>query len=106
MDLKQEAHIHELRAKGHGVREISRQLGISPSTVSRTLTKEPDRGQILDLISRVEMCEKKGGLFQEALYHIYCAIGRVGPPYSQRMADLFQRWPDDYFKKLHFAGKL
>ena len=106
MDLKQEAHIHELRAKGHGVREISRQVGVSPSTVSRILTKEPDREEILDLISRIEMCEKKIALFQEALYHIHCAIGRVGPPYPQRMADLFQRWPDDYFKKLHFAGKL
>ncbi len=106
MDLKQEAHIHELRARGLGVREISRQVGVSPSTGSRTLSKEPDRQQILDLISRVEMCGKKIGLFQEALYHIHCAIGRVGPPYPQRMGDLFQRWPDDFFKKLHFAGKL
>ena len=106
MDLKQEAYIHELRAKGHGVREISRQVGVSPSTVSRTLTKEPDREQILDLISRVEKCEKKIAHFEEALYYIHSAIGRVGPPYPQRMADLFQRWPDDHFKKLHFAGKL
>ena len=106
MDLKQEAHIHELRARGHGVREISRLVGVSPSTVSRILTREPDREQILDLISRVEMCEKKIALFQEALYVIHSAIGRVGPPYSHRMVDLFERWPDDYFKKLHFAGKL
>ena len=106
MDLKQEAHIHELKARGHGVREIAREVGVSPSTVSRTLTKEPDREQILDLISRVEMLEKKIVLIQEALYLIHTAIGRVGPPYPQRMVDLFQRWPDDYFKKLHFAGKL
>ncbi len=106
MDLKQEAHIHELKARGLGVREIARDVGVSPSTVSRVLTKEPDREQILDLISRVEMCEKKIALFQEALYLIHGAIGRVGPPYSHRMVDLFQRWPDDYFKKLHFAGKL
>ena len=106
MDLKQEAHIHELRAKGHGVREISRQVGVSPSTVSRVLTKEPDRQQILDLISRVEMLEKKVTLLQEALYLVHTAIGRVGPPYSHKIVDLFQRWPDDYFKKLHFEAKL
>lgn len=106
MDLKQEAHIHELKARRFGVREIARQVGVSPSTVSRILTKEPDREQILDLISRVEMCEKKIALFQEALYLIHGAIGRVGPPYSHRMVDLLQRWPDDHFKKLHFAGKL
>ena len=106
MDLKQEAHIHELRAKGHGVREISRQVGVSPSTVSRILTKEPDREQILDLISRVEMLEKKMTLLQESLAIIHDPLARAGPPYTHRMADLFQRWPDDHFRKLHFAGKL
>lgn len=106
MDLKKEAQIHELRARRYGVREIARQLGFSPSTVSRTLTRGSDREQALDLISRVEMCEKKIALFQEALFHTHSAIGRVGPPYSHRMADLFKRWPDDYFKKHHFDGKL
>jgi len=52
------------------------------------------------------MCEKKLALVQEALYHIHCVIGRAGAPYLQRMADVFQRWPDDYFKKLPFAGKI
>ena len=106
MDLKQEAHIHELKARGLGVRKIAREVGVSPSTVSRTLSREPDREQILDLISRVETLERKIALFQEALYLIHGAIGRVGPPYSHRMVDLFERWPDDYFKRLHFAGKL
>ena len=106
MDLKQEAHLHELKARGLGVREIARQVDVSPSTVSRVLTKEPDREQILDLISRVEMLEKKVTLLQEALSIIHDPLARAGTRYTYRMADLFQRWPDDYFKRLHFAGKL
>jgi len=106
MDLKQEAHIHELKARGLGVREISRQVGVSASTVSRTLSREPGREQILDLISRVEMLEKKMTLLQEALSIMHDPLARAGTRYTHRMVDLFQRWPDDYFKKLHFAGKL
>lgn len=106
MDLRQEAHIRELRARGLGIREIARELDVAPSTVSRILSREPDREQTLDLISRVEMCEKKIALFQEALYLIHRAIGRPGETYTYKMTDLFRRWPDDYFKRLQFAGKI
>ena len=106
MDLKQEAHIRELRARGFGVREIAREIGVAPSTVSRTVSREPDREQILDLISRVEMCEKKIALLLEALYLIHGTVGRVGPPYSYKMNNLFEQWPDDYFKRLHREGKV
>ena len=106
MELRQKAHIRELRARGLGVREIAREITVSPSTVSRFLSKGPDRERILDLISRVEMCEKKIALFQEALYLIHGTIGRVGPPYSYKMNKLLERWPDDYFKRLRFAGKV
>ncbi len=106
MDLKQEFYIRELRVRGHGVREIGWELGVSASTVSRVLSKPPDREQILDLTSRMEMMEKKVALLEEALYITHDAIGRVGPPYSHKMIDLFQRWPDDYFKRLRVAGKL
>jgi len=106
MDLKQELHIRELRVSGHGIRKIGRELGISASTVSRVLSKPPDREQILDLTSRMEMLESKVALLQEALYITYDAIGRVAPPYQSKMVDLFKRWPDDYFKRLHVAGKL
>jgi hypothetical protein len=106
MDLKQEAHIRELRARGFGVREIARGIGVAPSTVSRTVSREPDREQILDLISRVEICEKKIALLLEALYLIHGTVGRVGPPYSYKMNNLFEQWPDDYFKRLHREGKV
>jgi predicted transcriptional regulator len=106
VDLKQELYIRELRVRGHGVRAIGRMLGVSASTVSRVLSKPPDREEILDLTSRMEMMENKVALLQEALYITHDAIGRVGPPYSHRMVDLFKRWPDDYFKRLHVAGKL
>jgi hypothetical protein len=43
---------------------------------------------------------------QEALSIIHDLLARVGPPYTHRMVGLFQRWPDDHLRKLHFAGKL
>lgn len=106
MDLKKELHIRELRVRGHGIRKIGRQLGVSASTVSRVLSKPPDREQISDLTTRVEMLENKIALLQEALAITYGAIGYAGPPHAQRMVELFNRWPDDYFKRLHVAGKL
>ena len=106
MDLKKELYIRELRVRCHGIRQIGRELGVAASTVSRALSKPPDREQILDLTSRMEMMESKVALLQEALFITYGAMGRVGPPYQHEMVDLFKRWPDDHFKRLHVAGKL
>ena len=106
MDLKKELYIRELRVRGHGIREIGRELGVAASTVSRVISKPPDRGQIMDLTSRIEKLENKVAFLQEALCITYDAIGRVGPPYQKNMVELFKSWPDDYFRRLHVAGKL
>ena len=42
---KDQVRVMELRAKGDGIREIARKVGLAPSTVVEVLQKGPDRAE-------------------------------------------------------------
>ena len=113
MDLKRDAQARDLRAQGLGVREIARQIGVSPSTVSRILQVEPNRQRFADLVKRIETLEQRVDtaehelrLCQQCLHIVARFAYQAGAQYRHNVLEVLQQWPGEYFRRLKIEGKL
>ena len=112
-DLKRQGQIRALREQGLGVREIARQVGTSPSTVSRVLQLEPNRQRFAELVQRIESLERKLEttehelrLCQQCLHIVARFAYQAGAQYRQNLLEVLQQWPGEYFRRLKIEGKL
>jgi predicted transcriptional regulator len=105
-DLQREGRILRLRSQGLGVRQIAKEVGASPSTVSRTLRREPTRRLLAELTQKVELGEQKMAICEECLRLIGNLSIQWGPHFRQQILDVLMKWPENRFRHLYLEGKL
>jgi len=113
MDLNRHRSIRDLHSQGLRVREIARQIGVSASTVSRTLQVEPNRRRFADLMKRIEALEQRLDVAEHGLrvcqqcLHIVATFAyQAGSQHRDRLLSVLQQWPGDYFRRLQMECKL
>lgn len=87
IDLTRERKIRELRNRGLGVRRIAREIGASPSTVSRRLRGIVDHKTLSELTDDVRALQKKTALLVQAIRFLMLAFPQ-GHPVRGQLADL------------------
>lgn len=77
-----------------------------PSASSCTRTKNPNEPLFSQSAGVVDTLDAKMALVEEGLVTVSKVAGHPGRRFLREILTIFQRWPDDYFKKLHLQGKL
>jgi len=87
IDLTRERKIRELRNRGLGVRRIAREIGASPSTVSRLLRGTVDHATLSALTNDVRVLDKRTALLVQAVRFV-CRAFPQGHPVRLQLQDL------------------
>jgi orotate phosphoribosyltransferase-like protein len=106
VDLDLQKKILELRQQGKGVRQISRELKISPSRVSRALQPSATNEFLRELVHRVEVLEQELSACRECLQIVSRYSVQWGRPWRDELVQALFRWPEGRFKQAYFAAKL
>jgi len=105
-DLELERLIFQLQTRGLGVREISRELNISTSTVSRVLQREPTRDLVNQFIHRVESLEEQLKLTRECMAIRSQVTVQFGRHYRQQLLALLMKWPGADFRERYDRNQI
>jgi IS30 family transposase len=98
--------INELHSKVLGIREISRQVGVSCSTASRVLQKDPNRKNLAEQEERLRLLEAKLRAGEEVFREICNIFAQYDVRHKNRLLEVLWRWPTSYFKLEHQANRL
>jgi hypothetical protein len=106
VDLELQKKVLELRQKGRGVREISRELQVSASRVSRALQPAATNEHFRALFQRLEIAERELVCCRECLTIVSRLSTQWGRLYKDQILEVLRRWPECKFDAAFFAGKL
>jgi hypothetical protein len=106
VDLQLQKTILELRQKGKGIREISRELQINPSRVSRALQPAATNEHFRALAHRVDVLEEELSAARGCLQILSRLTVQFGRPWRDEFQQALYRWPEGRFRQAYFEGKL
>ncbi len=104
-DLRREGQIRELRSHGLRIREIARQLGASPSTISRVLRRDVNREALKEVKNHLSLCDSKLSILEECVSVISDLCLQINrPTHRQQLNALLLKWPDSRLKRFIYGG--
>jgi hypothetical protein len=89
-----------------GLREISRELQVSASRVSRALQPAATSKFLRELVHRVEVVEQELTCCRECMAIVSRLSTQWGRLYKDEILEVPMRWPDNRSTESYFAGKL
>jgi hypothetical protein len=106
VDLQLQKTILDLRQKGKGIREISRELKVSPSRVSRALQPAATNELFRALAQRVDVLEAELTACRGCLQILSRLTVQFGRPWRDEFLQALFQWPEGRFKRAYFESKL
>jgi hypothetical protein len=106
LNLELQKRILELRQQGRGIRQISRELQISASRVSRALQPAATNGYLRELTERLAIAEQELACCRECMAIVSRLSTQWGRLYKDQIIEVLWRWPEGRFRQAYFESKL